>query len=212
MKSLSNLKPIIFCILLVAISASTQAAIFADYGFGGSDLDPDDTDLDTTATSLSIGAGLSFDRFENRGFWVQSNSGPSAYVFTGGEDATVLDNDFIAFTLTPVGGVNLDFTSMTFATRAANTTVSVASSADSYSSVIGSSSASGGWTVDTISLTPMAVVSSPVEFRLYFSDSSGDVIIDDIQLNGVVTAIPEPSTIALLGLAGLAGFFFLRRR
>ena len=53
-----------------------------------------------------------------------------------------------------------------------------------------------------------------VEFRFLLGDSSGSSsrihVLDDIVLNGTVTAVPEPSSTALLGLGGLA--LILRRR
>ena len=57
-------------------------------------------------------------------------------------------------------------------------------------------------------------ISTAFEFRIYLSDSYNvnDLIhrIDNVELNGTVEAIPEPSSTALLGLGGLA--LILRRR
>lgn len=53
-----------------------------------------------------------------------------------------------------------------------------------------------------------------VEFRFLLGDDSGATsrihVLDNIKLNGTVTAIPEPTTAALLGLGGFA--LILRRR
>ena len=53
-----------------------------------------------------------------------------------------------------------------------------------------------------------------VEFRFLLGDDSGATsrihVLDNIVLNGDVTAVPEPSSTALLGLGGLA--LILRRR
>jgi hypothetical protein len=53
-----------------------------------------------------------------------------------------------------------------------------------------------------------------VEFRFLLGDDSGATsrihVLDNIVLNGDVTAVPEPSSTALIGLGGLA--LILRRR
>lgn len=59
-------------------------------------------------------------------------------------------------------------------------------------------------------------ITSSTEFRLYISDNTGsaDYIhrIDNVTLNGAVSAIPEPGTFALLGGLFALGSVMLRRR
>ena len=65
--------------------------------------------------------------------------------------------------------------------------------------------------VDTSGIAGLQGVSGPVEFRIYVTDSitSGPGhFIDDISVEGV--AVPEPGSLALLGLGGLC--LFRRRR
>jgi hypothetical protein len=212
----SFMKKLSLLLLLgLLISANSMvAAVFASYSFGGSTLNSNDSDTDTIAGSISSGAGLASISFESRGFWVQSTSGPNAWKFDASADAndgTVLDNDYFQFTLTPVGGVTLDFTSLTFEERSGGATVSVATSLNSFTTVVGSTASSGSWAQDSIDLSSLSNSSTAVDFRLYFSGgSTTNFVIDDIQLNGAV--VPEPSSYALLaGMLGLT-WVMLRRR
>ncbi len=71
---------------------------------------------------------------------------------------------------------------------------------------------------DAVSLAFSDVITDPLEFRLYFDDNSGSgskhPLLDTVSLNGAVVEIPEPATMALLGLAacGLGGYVRRRRK
>ena len=74
----------------------------------------------------------------------------------------------------------------------------------------------GGSPSLTVDLSAYSYVWSggEIEFRIYLADTTNNNAyihrIDNVTLNGVVAAVPEPSSTALLGLGGLA--LMLRRK
>ena len=74
----------------------------------------------------------------------------------------------------------------------------------------------GGSPSLTVDLSAYSYVWSggEIEFRIYLADTTSNNAyihrIDNVTLNGVVAAVPEPSSTALLGLGGLA--LMLRRK
>jgi hypothetical protein len=108
------------------------------------------------------------------------------------------------------------------------TTVNLASSLDSYGSSLGSASVivsglDAGYF--TLNLNTPFITTSPVTFRIAISENFGwksiglspDSFWDPAQeqsalvINGAVTAIPEPSTYALV-MGGIATLLLIRRR
>jgi uncharacterized protein (TIGR03382 family) len=144
---------------------------------------------------------------------------PGVGMNVGNAAATVATN-YIAFTLTPNSGYQTTFESLSFYTG-------TNASGDSYNiqlrawdgvgeTTLGSVSHTSGATNEPVVFKSIDFVdftsTSAIQFRLYgwnVSNSTGGIRYDDIILNGTTTAIPEASTAALLGLAGLG---LLRRR
>jgi len=128
--------------------------------------------------------------------------------------------------VTPVNGYQISYVSLDFRFTIQNGgTLEVFSSVDNFTSSIYSNNAigSGGvGTTDTISLSSLGTQTDPLEFRFYGSGSSNYAQRGiglafsannsaDLVLNGTTSLIPEPSTVALLGL-GTCGLLLCRRR
>ncbi|RTY93907.1 YDG domain-containing protein [Flavobacterium sp. GT3R68] len=120
---------------------------------------------------------------------------------SGGWGTTVNTNNYIQFTVTPVSGQLLTSTSLTFmqlGTAAGATNFVVRSSADGYTSNLGSgiyatTIGSGAPTVGaTVSLsgTSFTDVMSATTFRIYpyGGSSTGNWRLDNLTLNGYITA------------------------
>ncbi len=173
-----------------------------------------------SATNLTLGGGVTPAANGNR-------FGGSAWWDTG--DATnstlanaIAGNDYIQFIVTPNAGASFSLTSFVFSWDRSNTgptSVTLRSSIDSFASDIGSVTGLSAsiTTGNTISITGITNRNVATTFRLYGYggtatggtggfDTSTNVV--NVQLNG--TAIPEPTTVALIGLG--TGFVLMRIR
>jgi hypothetical protein len=183
--------------------ASSPAATIADYLLNGiatsSDSEANSTAGSITATGITLG-----------------------YATVGGQQgsdttANAVDNgDYYSFTVTASPGFHLDLNGGTLTLQDRTTTAntfnySVYSSVDSFTSSLGSFSltTANAWTGRTVNLSGAAFDDlSTVTFRLVLGDNnnaaSRHLYLDNIQLNGFVVAIPEPSTCSVILLGGLA--------
>ena len=115
--------------------------------------------------------------------------------------------------MTAAPGYELDLTSLTFNYAFQNNhnqTAHLASSLDSYGSVIGTAAASfnSSYPLRTIDLSGVEFQDlGSITFRLSLTDDNGSSsrghYVDNLVLSGDVTLIPEPASLALLGLGGL---------
>ena len=218
----------LFAAILVA-AGSLHADVLARYTFDGSVRTSLDNDPNSNAGSFLDGPGFASAFDTGRG-----NPAPSLSIsldqINGTSNATaVTANDYFTFTITPVDFMS--FTSLTFdiANYTNDGTFSpvsffVRSSVNNFSSNIGTTQtvlagSNGTFQNANISLTGASFqnLNTPVEFRIYVQDSGIDDpdrggLIDNVILNG--TAIPEPSTYAMMGLGAalLVGFQRFRRR
>jgi hypothetical protein len=201
--------------LAAVFTLPSSGAVVALYNFSGSSLATADADTDSTASDLVFGAGFSPYGFENRDFW--TNTKPSL-TFNAGDlfsDATVQDDDYISLTITPdVAVTGLAFSTLTWTDRSGGYSISVASSADSFATILDTAAAGGdgnaAFETFTLDISSLSNVTSAVEFRLYFHNGGGsNRVLDNITVNA--TVVPEPST-ALLLIGGLTGLALLRRK
>jgi hypothetical protein len=135
-----------------------------------------------------------------------------------------IDNDiYVSFTLTP--GVNTTIDVTAFRMDMGITNGTAAKTVGIFSSIGGFASASdaigtrnwtgtpGGTDSGMIDLSSLGTITTATDFRVYIitgaSTTSHGFALDNITLEGTVTAIPEPSA-ALLGGLGLLAL--LRRR
>lgn len=176
----------------------------------------------TTTTSTNVGLGMRLR--DNAGGNVPSGTGTWLLAVGGdtGSSATSTD-DYWQFSAAAVSGKMLDLTSFSFNYAAGN------SGTSSFTAYVSTDSGSSFTQLDDASLSPSgSALSSTINidltsiadteaaiFRINISDGSGWAgyhnSVQNVQLFGDVTsAVPEPSTTALLGLGGIA--LILRRR
>ena len=201
--------------LTIGSSLLGHAAILAEYSFGGDSPSSTDTD-DLSAASDFSATGFAVD------YTTQGNPAPALFAdsteTTDGGAAP--GGDYWEFTVTPTGKLTL--TSLEFDVRTVNNLGStsdfyVRSSVDSFSSDLYSILGNGVFGYSdfdpNIDLTGGAFdnLTSAVTFRFYpdpqFEIAGRGYAMDNVVLQG--TAIPEPASFVVLGLAAL---FCLRHR
>lgn len=133
-------------------------------------------------------------------------------------DATLNLSKFVGVTITPDVGTTMDFTDAIWDKGFFNGTAGeVRTSLDGFASGLpgtGSFANTGGDI--TFDLSSLTGVTSPVEFRFFFTGAGAFTDLatvngNGLTFNGTVTAVPEPfSCLALLSVTGLLGL--VRRR
>jgi hypothetical protein len=188
----------------------------------------------TGATASAFTFAISSDEspgFTDSGF---STSGSNhAFIRTSATGSTVgdatVDDDFFTFSVTADAGQKLNLSTLTFSFAASNNqSNSGASSLTSTAYVyingmgIGSAAVSAPNTTGTVSFSGESIDLSAAELqglaaatvKVAFADDVNSFAavnrIDNVVLNGTVTAVPEPATLALAAMA--LGGLGLRRR
>lgn len=227
---------------LLTVSGAAHAAVLAQYTFQDSTTASSDTDPDSTASNISGGTGISptisgsaangnpapgYVDQVGTGSGVGDNSAPD-------DEQFALDNDeYFSFTVTPTTGNRLNLAQLAFDADSEGTGFATPdddwalyTSVDSgdFSSVATSQAIDRGgiprnsFTTQTVDLSDAKFQSltAPVEFRLYVwmtrtqTNSVKELRLDNFELTG--TVVPEPSSLALLGLATVAAATARRRR
>ncbi|MCE3016580.1 MAG: PEP-CTERM sorting domain-containing protein [Pirellula sp.] len=123
---------------------------------------------------------------------------------------------YFTFTLTPNTGNMISYESFQYqgqASATGPTTFAFRSSLDGFSANVGSANANG--TTINLSSAQFQNVNSATEFRLYgwgATSSAGTFSVNEFTFTGTVSAVPEPSSIALLSLVGFGGVVLRRFR
>ncbi len=217
MKSLPLAAALVATLAASALSAQTN---LVTYSF---------TSGVTQATSVN--ALLTASAFSSADAGTTSNTSPVASGYTGASGGfyfndnnwtgTAPGTNYFSFSLTPTAGYSLTLDSLSFGYRGSSTSsptaFTVRSSADGYTGnlVTGSLTADGSWYhTGTQSIT--LSFTDTTTLRIYATGAStgtATLRVDDVQLAGALSAIPEPSTYAAMaGAAALAVAAWHRRR
>ena len=218
------LRTVLLTALLVIGSQAAHAQAFVTlYSFlgqtGSQATTSPTSGLPTNATAGVIG----------RGSGITAATAPDSMNATAWTTGAVIDvNDYFEFTVAPSSGFALNMSQLQFNVRKSGSgagSAEVRSSLDSYGATVGTAltvnSAAAG-TDGIVSLTGAAFqgVSTPITFRIYGYNSQnagGSMQLQNgtaggLEISGTVIAIPEPASLALVGLTLLPGAALLRRR
>lgn len=211
-----EMKLIVLAVVAVGLCMTAQADLIAEWDFAGNVGDEVSDNADTLGSGISSavimrGAGITASanagRF-NANNWTQPD-------FAG----AFANGDYFSMTITADASSTFDVSDWAFKFERSSTGPTewaLYSSADAYNTAIDSYTALGNSSqADTLSGQTGL---SSVTFRFYGwgnTATAGSAGFEgsgfDLQFNGTVTTIPEPTTIALIGL-GLGGMLAIRRR
>ena len=220
----------------LALAHPLRADTLAEYSFASSATAATITGANVTPSAFGKGAGIS----TSMGGLLSSTTGnPAKSLFITGdqidEAVSATSTDYLTFTVTAAGAYKLNLSALSFDyaytfTNTGTTTANVAtydvrSSVDSYASSIASfttnaqsTGANPTWSPASVGLSAAAYQDlSSITFRIILADDGSTsatsyLRFDSVVLSGVASAIPEPSTYALLAGAGALALACGRRR
>jgi hypothetical protein len=214
---------------LALIGASAHAQI-TTYDFTGA------TGSQVSTAASGVAAGLSSSLL-TRGSGVTASAGANSIAATGWSLGAIDLNDYFELTLTPDAGQELALTSIDFSERRSGTgirDIAVRTSLDSFGANVATFNVPDDTLVrrQTVGFgVSFANLTAPVTVRIYGfnaeaatgswrlgvsggTDNPG-AFPANLVVNGAITplaAVPEPGTVALIGLTLLPGIALLRRR
>lgn len=220
------MKKILGLALVVSLIAASRADVIVGFDMAGTTTDP--LAANTVAANITVNSGLT--RVGLGASSAANNFGSNGWNIT---DTFNNADDYISFSLTPVGGNQMTLTDISWNRINASSTgpnngrwgYSIGGGSWVYQTdfAITTANAAGSWDfADIVNET------QGVEFRFwaYGATSAGGgasaatgssnfrngAAGDDLVLNGTVSVVPEPSVMALLSLGGFSLLRFSRRR
>ncbi len=225
------LLPALLWLFLAALPARAQLIL---YTFTGDSTASSVTPVNYTATSIVEGAGMATSL---TAFSATTGDSPPTWILhtalNGSSGSTTLNdaitaNDFVTFSITPDAGYALNLTQISLELRGSvqsgthdpwtglgitydpegDGTFTAPLTLNSTATL----PSTGSLAARSAALTNLEVTNT-VTFRIYFfgTGNANRGVVDNVRLNGTVSAVPEPSAAAALGLAGLALLAFRRR-
>jgi len=217
----------------IAFAATAHAAVITQYSF--TDVVAGQLNRAATTVATNVTAGditnaptvngnptVVLQRLNGVGYATQPSLAASRAAFNEAND---IANVYFSFVVSPDSGYELNLDELTFNVArggaATPRTYDVRSSVDGFAASL----VAGPVEILTVrpNFTPVSIdlsgaafqsLTSPLTFRIHYMGQVGQfgqaIDFDDIKLNGEVAVIPEPSTLALLALAG--GWLFRRRQ
>jgi len=196
------------------VAAGAKAQTLAQWNFNGNVLTPTTVGSGVSASSVSNGSLTLFSATTNL-----LQGAPAAGATAGNNNiaSAISSNSYFQFTLTPTQAMTLSSLSFN-AGFPNNTSAVIRSSVDNFGSNLGSA-VNGGSTLAgyNFSLTGIPAFqnqTSAVTFRVYLHGANNNTAsqFDDLTISGTTAVIPEPGTLALVGLGMAGGAALLRRR
>jgi hypothetical protein len=206
---------------------AARGAVVAQYSFTGATLNRNATTVDSNATAGSITDSPTVNgnptsvliRTTGVGYTGEPNLSAARANFAESSDRA---NVYFTFTVDANAGYEFDLSSLTFnvaqgggtaLTRDYDVRSSANGFATSLTGVVPIPTVRPNWTAVTVPLAGAQFqdLTSPITFQVRFFTPtvSQNVDFDDITVNGIVAAVPEPHTAAALAVAGAC---MLRRR
>jgi len=170
------------------------------------------TDSNVYASGIALGGGLT---------GTITNNSYTAYGWAKGNTLNTANNDYYTFTIDANTGYEIDYD--TFVFNAQRTNPGPADLQLEYSidggafqtigGVINPTTTAADYTVD---LSSLQNETGSIEFRLYGygsnnTNSGATLSLNSYSFNGDVAAVPEPQSLALIGVGSLLMFGYLRR-
>jgi hypothetical protein len=205
------MKKILIALAALAMVASAQAAVIANYSFTGSALTDSAAYANMTAGSFSITAGsITF-------LTAVGYTGTAADSATWGTASSQSGQPkYYAFTVTPSSGYEITITGLSFlygGTQAGPKDFGWSVGGSFYDATAFPHTTTGNGSSFASSAQSITIgAATVIGIQAWNATSTGNFRVDEVQLNGTVqsTAIPEPATMSLLGLGALA--MVLRRK
>lgn len=214
---------------IVGLAANANAATVAMYEFtSGSASSAGPLGSDIGFEAGIVGAAFTGDRLEIQG--VDTAGGAiGGTVYTDPDATRIADENWVTFTITVPSTQQINLTTLDFdytEIDPASFLLGMYTSKTGFTegdhllglfragTTAGTFTTNNGTSVDLSAAAFQNLSDETVEFRFLLGDDSGATsrihVLDNIELVGDITLIPEPSSATLLGLGGLA--LILRRR
>lgn len=209
------------CLLTATAGADASAAVIISDSITGTI--PNTSNPYTTGMSSDYSSSLSATGI-GRGSGLSGITATNTYTANGfatGIALNTANNDYYTFSITANTGYQIDFTNFSFnGQRGAfgPSSLVLRSNVDNYANNIGSvitTNSSGTTYAIDLSRTDFQNITD-ITFRLYGYNAgpNGQYSVNNYQINGTVeavAAVPEPQSLALVGVGSVLMFGFLRR-